>query len=1117
VYTLAYQNMEYQYTLYYYDQAGNLTRTVPPAGVVIDRSATWKAKLAAARAAGTQWTPAHQMATEYRYNSLNAVISKKTPDDSIMNYWYDKLGRMVVSQNVKQAIAKNYSYTNFDALGRPVEVGEITSATPMTSTISRNEQSLANWLSAASATRTQIVSTNYDVSYGGVEILPFKSNNARNRVSWSGYYNTAADIIQPNGFANASFYSYDIHGNVDTLLQFYKEGPMYDYYNGLKKIVYQYDLISGKANFVAYQSGQKDAFYHRYSYDAENRLTNVETSHDSIYWENDAYYEYYKHGPLARAVIGQQQVQGIDYAYTLQGWLKGINSTALTPLFDIGTDGSNNSIVAKDAFGFSLHYFGNRDYSPVNTSVKPFAAAVGNSPLFNGNISAISQNISTINTPLEYTYSYDVLNRLTGMIANKGMDSLSNSWTNAFTALPDFKEAITYDGNGNILTYNRNGNKTFAGSPLGMDSMTYHYRPGTNKLTYVTDLVRGANYGNDVDNQSVGNYKYDSIGNMVSDVRAGVDSIKWNVYGKIAKIFKHDSTSIAYTYDGTGNRISKAFTSKTKDVTYTFYVRDATGNILSVYAYNDTAVNSGQLSQIEANLYGSSRLGMTTLATNVQDTSAPTVTILTGLGNGRNINFTRGKKFFELTNHLDNVLATVSDKKIGVSANSSTIDSYNPVIVSAQEYYPFGMLMPGRGGHIGTGRNVLGSTVVMNGDTVPSTLTVSQRAASLPATYTATAVVSFEPGFESAAGDQFTTMIVDQTSTDPGTESGVSYGVDAKGYRYGFNGKENDNEVKGEGNEQDYGMRVYDGRVGKFLSVDPITGKYPELTPYQFASNRPVQGIDLDGEELKMATSWLAGKAKAGGHPILSGFINSFGSLDVNAIMYNRWKILLTGDIEGAKKEAYGMTGVGVVDNGSKLVKSAYNGNEEAQGEIIGLLVQIAFSKRLAGELGKVPPADNYKISTVQSSTKPPSVNNFQSWGSEFMDYHLSSPFIDPTQMSQGTILARRGLWLESKLAPTTDGYFKSVFNLDGYKYEVRTHPPKADASAPAGSNSATGIVWRINRKFIASPEPKVQGAGMWYIDKYDEWHHQTILRSGANPAASNDTHIPINEIKSKF
>ncbi len=69
------------------------------------------------------------------------------------------------------------------------------------------------------------------------------------------------------------------------------------------------------------------------------------------------------------------------------------------------------------------------------------------------------------------------------------------------------------------------------------------------------------------------------------------------------------------------------------------------------------------------------------------------------------------------------------------------------------------------------------------------------------------------------------------------------------GYRYGFNGKEEDDEVKGNGNQQGYGMRIYDPRVGKFLSVDPLTKKYPELTPYQFASNRPIDGKDLDGLE----------------------------------------------------------------------------------------------------------------------------------------------------------------------------------------------------------------------------------------------------------------------------
>ncbi len=69
------------------------------------------------------------------------------------------------------------------------------------------------------------------------------------------------------------------------------------------------------------------------------------------------------------------------------------------------------------------------------------------------------------------------------------------------------------------------------------------------------------------------------------------------------------------------------------------------------------------------------------------------------------------------------------------------------------------------------------------------------------------------------------------------------------GYRYGFNGKENDKEGKGDGNQQDYGMRIYDPRLGKFYSVDPLTKKYPHYTPYSFAGNKPIRYIDRDGEE----------------------------------------------------------------------------------------------------------------------------------------------------------------------------------------------------------------------------------------------------------------------------
>ena len=124
------------------------------------------------------------------------------------------------------------------------------------------------------------------------------------------------------------------------------------------------------------------------------------------------------------------------------------------------------------------------------------------------------------------------------------------------------------------------------------------------------------------------------------------------------------------------------------------------------------------------------------------------------------------------------MLVTISDKKNGVDQdNDGHYDYYKADVVTANDYYPFGMQMPGR--------------------------TFSQANSA---------------------------------------------------YRYGFNGKEKDNEVKGEGNQQDYGMRIYDPRAGRFLSVDPLTHSYPWYTPYQFSGNSPIANIDLDGAEPMPAT-----------------------------------------------------------------------------------------------------------------------------------------------------------------------------------------------------------------------------------------------------------------------
>ncbi len=71
-------------------------------------------------------------------------------------------------------------------------------------------------------------------------------------------------------------------------------------------------------------------------------------------------------------------------------------------------------------------------------------------------------------------------------------------------------------------------------------------------------------------------------------------------------------------------------------------------------------------------------------------------------------------------------------------------------------------------------------------------------------------------------------------------------------YRYGFQGQEKDDEVKGEGNSLNYTFRMHDPRVGRFFAVDPLEIKYPWYTPYQFSGNRLIDAIELEGLEEKI-------------------------------------------------------------------------------------------------------------------------------------------------------------------------------------------------------------------------------------------------------------------------
>ncbi|MFK7114683.1 RHS repeat-associated core domain-containing protein [Flavobacterium oreochromis] len=76
----------------------------------------------------------------------------------------------------------------------------------------------------------------------------------------------------------------------------------------------------------------------------------------------------------------------------------------------------------------------------------------------------------------------------------------------------------------------------------------------------------------------------------------------------------------------------------------------------------------------------------------------------------------------------------------------------------------------------------------------------------------------------------------------------------SKDYRYGFQGQEKDDQIKGEGNSYDFEARIYDPRIGRWFKQDPLFMKYAYDSPYSFAGNSPISIIDPDGKRKRKVT-----------------------------------------------------------------------------------------------------------------------------------------------------------------------------------------------------------------------------------------------------------------------
>jgi hypothetical protein len=133
------------------------------------------------------------------------------------------------------------------------------------------------------------------------------------------------------------------------------------------------------------------------------------------------------------------------------------------------------------------------------------------------------------------------------------------------------------------------------------------------------------------------------------------------------------------------------------------------------------------------------------------------------------------------------------------------------------------------------------------------------------------------------------------------------------------------------------------------------------LTPYQFSSNRPIDGVDLDGGEYKPFLDLIANKAKANGYPTLSGIIRGLGGLDIQSQTQQLTDNAMKGNFRAVAKQLYGYSLKAQVDNLEETTKRAINDHDdEAYGELytfigVGALGDIG--------MGEPPTIEGFKFS----------------------------------------------------------------------------------------------------------------------------------------------------------
>ncbi|MBK8701526.1 MAG: hypothetical protein IPN29_19050 [Saprospiraceae bacterium] len=609
------------YTMY--DDKSRITKIVPPGGTLTTNDLNF----------------------DYTYDQSDNILSKKIPAKAVEKYMYNTRDLKTFFQDGVMLATNDWIQYEYDDYGRPTQSGKVT----MPNSTPPGAGNVYTYNDVYAQTSYFILPTD------GVKLGKLKQQ--KDKVL--GTTNTWIDKT----------FNYDTYGRISSAT-----GNNY-IYNDLtaETISTSYDfadnvMTENRTHKQSANSAQNTTFNKRWTYDHSGRQTDFFTTLNGGVEQKIANQNYTIKDELLEKNLGAVNVGGVssylqslDYQYNDQGWITKLNQETLGGTnIALPTTGCTPALPNPGAYTYQANPDPNDLFYiefKYDTASFPNITGLPSNLQKAGNIAQIAYRVRGRDKQA-YNHTYDFLNRMLNSTHYKV------SSANAATASSMYNENLTYDSRGNVVTLNRQGYYTSAGTCAynTIDNLTYNYSANTNKLNTITESA-SATYKSFGFNPGAGGvgYTYDVNGNLKSDSYKGITNITYNFLNLPSKIEWGTTKSIDFVYSASGEKLAK--TVKTGSTIN--YIQHYVGGI----EYNSA---SGLNRRVEAIYHGEGRFFNTNTGT-----TAPSY-----------------RTEFSIKDHLGNARVTFTDLnangKIDVTNSAATNE-----IIQENHYYAFGMAYEG--------------------------------------------------------------------------------------------------------------------------------------------------------------------------------------------------------------------------------------------------------------------------------------------------------------------------------------------------------------------------------------------------------------------------------------